>query len=99
MSDKPCQRGDNRPPSNLTPKVVSKILPNLSKTALSDSTIVSVGDLAGYGEIREIWEANAAMAPDYELSDAHFVDLKLTRSDIYSSASHHPRRIPDELTE
>ena len=46
-----------------------------------------------------MWEANAAIAPDCQLSDAHFVDLKLTRSDIYSSASHHPRRIPDELTE
>ena len=40
------QRGDNSPPSSFTPNVASNSTPNLSRTALSDSTTLEIWGLA-----------------------------------------------------
>jgi len=40
------QRGDNCPPSSLTPNVASNSTPNLLRTALSDSTRLEIWESA-----------------------------------------------------
>jgi len=46
INPKDHQRGDNCPPSSLTPNVASNSTPNLSRTALSDSTRLEIWESA-----------------------------------------------------